>query len=130
MFIPKIYALNAQLGIVRSNRKEYTLEDGYFTPSSFEDFYFFIKQGFLLEGDPSIIANLEPIKFGTTQADVLKTLAENKGVNVIDANSEAEFKDECYRTFFQDVDEKIAIGEMAGQPDYIAELAEDFYQTK
>jgi hypothetical protein len=127
---PKLFALNVPLNIVRSSRKEYSLKDGFFTPETYEDFYFFIRQGFLLEGDPDIKFNTDQkINFGMNDDDVRKEMAKRKGQNkevIIDA----DFKDRCYSDFYKDIAMKVERGEMAAYPSDINERADAYYKEK
>ena len=127
---PKLFALNVPLSVVRSSRKEYELKDGFFTPETYEDFYFFIRQGFLLEGDPSIKFNTDQkINFGMNDDDVMNEIAKRKGRKqevIIDA----DFKDRCYSEFYSDIARKVEAGEMAAYPSDINERADAYYQEK
>lgn len=127
---PKLFALNVPLSVVRSSRKEYSLKDGFFTPETYEDFYFFIRQGFLLEGDPDIKFNADQkINFGMNDDDVMNELAKRKGRKkevIIDA----DFKDRCYSEFYSDIARKVEAGEMAAYPSDINERADAYYQEK
>lgn len=127
---PKLFALNVPLSVVRSSRKEYELKDGFFTPETYEDFYFFIRQGFLLEGDPDIKFNTnQKINFGMNDDDVRSEMAKRKGANkeiIIDA----DFKDRCYSDFYKDIALKVERGEMAAYPSDINERADAYYKEK
>lgn len=130
MKLPKLYALNALLGIVRSNRETYTLdENGFFSPKTHEDFYFFIKQGFLLSDDPTIKVNSFKINIGMTDEDVLREMALRKGNDIVPRiENDQEFKDQCYKDFFAKVDREVESGEIAGYPSDMSEKAEAYYQ--
>lgn len=127
---PKLFALNVPLSVVRSSRKEYSLKDGFFTPETYEDFYFFVRQGFLLEGDPDIKFNTnQKINFGMNDDDVRSEMAKRKGQDreiIIDA----DFKDRAYSDFYKDIAMKVERGEMAAYPSDINERADAYYKEK
>jgi hypothetical protein len=127
--LPKLFARDIPLGVVRSNRNEYELEDGYFTPITHDDFYFFIRQGFLLADDPNVKEEAKKIAFGMGDEDVLKAMRANKGVKEEIALDE-NFKNVAYKEYFDSLDEQVKKGEIAGYPEDVLERAEAYFKER
>jgi|GEM_PF-4068103 len=130
MKLPKLYALNALLGLVRSKRESYHLDENKcFTPKTHEDFYFFIKQGFLLSDDPEVKVNSYKININMTDEDIKREMALRKGNGIVPKiENDQEFKEQCYKDFFAKVDREVESGKIAGYPSDMPEKAESYYQ--
>ena len=130
MKLPKLYALNVPLGVVRSNKNAYELDKKKcFEPKNHEDFYFFISQGFLLADDPKVKDESYESNSGMSDEDVINERAKRKGSDIIpQIENDVAFKDQCYKDYFAKVENQIAQGEMAGYPSDMSEKAEEYYQ--
>lgn len=132
MKLPKLFAKNVPLGIVRSSGREYVTKEGIFQPETHRDFYFFIRQGFLLADDPDVKFEKQAnLSVGTTDDDVMRDALARRGNKVIDTSGDEQaFKDECYKIFFEETHKAVEAGKMAGYPTNMNERAEEFYQKE
>ena len=103
--------------VVRSSKEEYLTKDGVFTPKTFEDFYFFINQGYKLAEDPKKESYYQHKYATITDEEVIMNAvaAREKTKESIESQKERIRRD-SYEEYFKDIQAKINSGELDKYP--------------
>lgn len=129
MKIPKLF-YGGMGKIARTPRNEYKIkEDRIVEPVSFYDFYFLVKQGYLLADDPRCAKHSDHAIARLTDQDVLNNLRKFEGKENPEDNIKA-FKQEQKALFISRVQNEIAKGSMKSYPVDLDEQAEEFANKK
>lgn len=129
MKLPKLYSTYTAK-TVSSPKKTYQVKDGVFEVDNFEDFYFFIKKGFRLVGDPKVkrVRNTNP--FGMNDDEVLKAVLDAKKKTTVIQKDFEVIKAQLYEEYFNSVQLQIDSGKLEGYPVNLHQLADEYVADK
>lgn len=127
--IPKLFSAGP-INLVRSHLNEYKVVDNVFTVKTYDDFYYFIKQGFLLADDPRT-NKMKPVDFqyGNQDSDILKRAAGFKKKETSLVNPE-EIKSKFYDEYYRMIQTQIENGTLEGYPSDMRAKADEYVKNK
>ena len=127
--IPKLFSAGP-INLVRSHLNEYKVTNNVFTAKTYDDFYYFIKQGFLLADDPRT-EKMKPVDFqyGNQDDDILKRARDSKKKETSLVNPE-EIKSRFYDEYYRMIQTQIENGTLEGYPSDMRAKADEYVKNK
>lgn len=127
--IPKLFSAGP-INLVRSHLNEYKVINNVFEVKTHDDFYYFIKQGFLLADDPRT-KKMKPVDFqyGNQDDDILKRAAGFKKKETSLVNPE-EIKSRFYDEYYRTIQSQIENGTLEGYPSDMRAKADEYVKNK
>jgi len=127
--IPKLFSAGP-INLVRSHLNEYKVINNVFEVKTYDDFYYFIKQGFLLADDPRT-EKMKPVDFqyGNQDDDILKRAAGFKKKETSLVNPE-EIKSRFYDEYYRMIQTQIENGTLEGYPSDMRAKADEYVKNK
>lgn len=130
MKIPSLFFSGAGK-VARSNKNSYPVDKEFnFTPKNFEDFYFFIKKGYLLSIDPKTSRYKMKPNFFMNDSDVLRMMKKTEDTTEQILNLEERVRDDAYNEYFSNIQKEISEGKREGYPINMKEESRAFAEGK
>lgn len=130
MKIPSLFFSGAGK-VARSNKNSYPVDKEFnFTPKNFEDFYFFIKKGYLLSADPKTSRHKMKPNFFMNDSDVLRMMKKTEDTTEQILNLEERVRDDAYNEYFSNIQKEISEGKREGYPINMKEESRAFAEGK
>lgn len=130
MKIPSLFFSGAGK-VARSNKNSYPVDKEFnFTPKNFEDFYFFIKKGYLLSIDPKTSRHKMKPNFFMDDSDVLRMMKKTEDTTEQILNLEERVRDDAYNEYFSNIQKEISEGKREGYPINMKEESRAFAEGK